>query len=185
MSKKKHTHTAGEKKDPERSEKIHRLTAHLLLHMGVAAQYSIRVSFHDKVAPNNALPDGGDRFVTARCTDEYPYRVVSIEMNRGYVDSGSPFDLTKTIVHEILHVVPFADLSRYGSQLLGKDTSVDTWWMCLEEQAVDLLALWITRFWIDLEECEEKLAAAEKLARPTNSRSGKGSRRSKGRAAKG
>lgn len=177
MRTRKHTHRTDDKKDAERSAKINRLTAHLLLHLGVAAQYNIRVSFHDRVQPNSALPDVGDRFVTARCAEEYPYRVIDIELNRGYVDSGSPFDLTKTIVHEILHVVPFADLSRYGSQLLGKDTSADTWWMCLEERAVDLLALWITRFWIDLEECEEKLAAAEKLA---NSRSGKGSRRSKG-----
>jgi len=175
MRKRKHAHTAAEKGDDARSEKINSLVSDLFIRLGVAQQWAIRLSFHDKLRPHNvAIQDMGSRIVSARCSSEYPYRVITIEMTREYVDYATDYDLVKTLVHEVLHVVPMAPLSRYGETLLGKETAKDAWWLCLEEEAVEILSLWISRLWLDLQE-----------ATAANSRSGKGSRRSKGRAAKG
>lgn len=149
---KKHDHKADSEKDPERGERISRLTSALFLHLGIAQQYSIQVSFVDEMDLSDVyLPDTAPRFVTARSQDDYPYRVIAIELARPYVDVASDYDLLRTILHEVLHIVPMAPLSRYGTALLGKNTTEDLWWTCLEEETVDLVSLWISRLWVDLE----------------------------------
>jgi len=144
---------ADEKGDDARMERVKALVEPLLFRLGVAQQYSVRICFLAALkSEKNALPNGGPRIIAARVSEDYPYRVMLIELNRAFFDNSSDYDVVRTVVHEILHITPFGPLHRYAGKLLGKPPQEDEMWLCEEEESVDLLALWISRLWVDYKE---------------------------------
>jgi hypothetical protein len=144
--------------DDARAKRIRSLTGPLMERLGIAQQYVLSVGFVDKLgAAKEYTPGGSDREVAGVCDDNYPYRKIDITLLRWCVDSYEDGELVNLVLHEVFHPIIFGDMRRVASdQGLLRTKRGKQVWANMEENAVDLLALWVGRFWNEIREKEAK-----------------------------
>ena len=151
---KNHSHSA--RGDKRRAERVSAVLGPVLDFLGIGQMYGVSTSFADSlsVPRSSGLPKPRERHVSAITGDGYPFHYISMVLSRPHVDNATDLELVKTVLHEILHSIPLGALSRWVCSTLGKDSSTDAAWICAEEEAVDLLAIWLARLWFRAEDKE-------------------------------
>lgn len=145
-----------DREDEGRTKRINDLAGPLLRRLGILQMYSLTTIYEDKVQPNLEELVGG-RGVAATCTDCYPYREITLHIDRAHFDHMVDDEVVGLITHEVLHPIIFGDMGRVvADQGLLRTKRNKLVWASMEENAVDLLALWIAGFWNEIRAAEEK-----------------------------
>lgn len=147
-----------DREDEARVERINHLVSPLLTRLGILQQYNLVTTFADKLEPmGKFIPGTGDRACSAICMDGYPYREITIQIERSHFDHMTDNAVVDLMTHEVLHPIIFGDIGRVAAdQGMTTGKRNKQVWCSLEENAVDLLALWIAGFWNEIRAAEEK-----------------------------
>lgn len=113
----------------------------MLVWLGFLQRYRLIASFVEDLGVSHRSG------AVATVKEDYPYRIVEIMYKRSWVDEADLESLEEVTLHEVLHVELFGPVERYAK---GRGLVLDTEFANLQESAVDLMALWMTRMRADL-----------------------------------
>ncbi len=122
--------------DDERLDKVLSISTPVLKWFGLYQSYVIKFNFVDEFDGSR----GGE--VVARVEEDYPYRLITIQFQRKYIDNNSPFTIEGALIHEILHPLISGPMDRY---LEGRMIGWGKEYNDLQESLVDLIRIWLVR----------------------------------------